>query len=784
MLEEKTIESKEYWQRQFGLYPMLMKPVICKNKFLMLNGGNKDFCLQTDYINNNIDEKNIFFSESWSTNTKYFLVINHDNVCVYNWINNKKDDYTLKRIEESPNNFYEYLFSKSYKSQNDVVPYIISIFRELRNLTGKKEPVEALNLLFKLLISIEDDYTKINSSKWEIADSVVPSNFDYYVERVKQGVNSISPDRDLLLRHVSGILFQEAHKEVIYFDSQMDLFGGFSDKLKVKEDFYSSVQYTPQYLARSIVENCMKQIDLQHKKSIKIFDPACGSSEFLIETLKQLKNINYQGKVKIIGWDTSSSAICTSKFLLKYEQQTQWADNNMEFEIKQVTDSLTERWDNDYDLIVMNPPFVSWELLKNKDSRDAVSNVLGSIIEGRPNQAAAFFYKAAKSLQTDGILGCILPYTIFTSDSYLKLRKEIKEELSLNLLAKLGNYVFESVLTDVSFFIGKKTLSPILPKLIWSKNEKGIISEALLDLRKMEFANQIAIDEKEFNIYTPSRFPIVSDTWKIISIKEDKFLNDVKRFVLDEQLTTISEMFSVKQGIRTGNNQAFILSCKEYNEIPKPERKFYRKVINNDSIKNGVLELINYIWYPYDLDGMIISSEIDFKKTAPFSYKRFLPYKNSLSKDRARKNINTWWHLSEHRAWLRKNNIRLYSTEFGKSDSFAIDKTGKFVVERGYAWIPKKTFGIDDYYYYLSVFSSDIFNFLLSIYSKQLAGGNWYDLGAKYTKNIPIPNIFLHDERESERYFRLVELGKELESGNLFVKHAIKDVVKTYYPNI
>ncbi len=139
--------------------------------------------------------------------------------------------------------------------------------------------------------------------------------------------------------------------------------------------------------------------------------------------------------------------------------------------------------------------------------------------------------------------------------------------------------------------------------------------------------------------------------------------------------------------------------------------------------------------------------------------------------------------MSEHRAWLRKKEIRLYSTEFGKSDSFAIDKTGAFVVERGCAWIPKKIFtDTDDYYFYLSVFSSDTFDFLLSIYSKQIQAG--YYLGQIYTKNIPIPNIFLQDVRESEAYCRLVELGKELENGNLYVKYAIRDIVNIYYPNI
>ncbi|MDR1895994.1 MAG: N-6 DNA methylase, partial [Prevotellaceae bacterium] len=706
-----------------------MNPKIIESKFLMLNGGNKDFCLQTDLL---VNDKISFFSDSWSANTKNFVALDKDYAHIYNWYDDKMESHQLKRIEENPDRFYDYLSLKSYKTPSDVVSFIIDVFRRLRNLTRKRNPDEALNLLFKLLISIEEDYSKIDSLKWEIADVKVPSDFDRYVNLVRQGVNSIPPNRDLILRHVSGALFQEAHKEILYFDPQMDLFGGYSNKLITKNDNYSSVHYTPPYLARSIVENCLKQFDLQQQKSLKIFDPACGSSEFLIETLKQLKNLNYQGKVKVIGWDSSVSAVCTAKFLLNYERLTQWNNTNLEFEIKRVEDSLKEQWDSDYDLIVMNPPFMSWELLEGGD-RNAILETLGSLSGGKPNQAAAFFYKAVKSLHANGIIGCVLPSTIFTSDSYIKLRNDIKEELSLNILAKLGNYVFETALTDVSFCIGKKSTSHILPKLIWCKNEKGVAPEVLLELRKMESANRTTVDGKNCSIYIPSRFPIVPDSWKIISSKEDKFLKDVNRFVFDKQLTTISEVFSVQQGIRTGNNKAFILSVKEYNTIPKSEKKFYRKVINNDSIKNGVLKLVDYIWYPYDSHGITISNETEFQKVAPASYKRLLTFKEKLSEHRARKNINTWWYLSEHRAWLRKKEIRIYSTEFGKSDSFAIDESGDFVVERGCAWIPNEKFDIDDYYFYLACFSSDIFDFLLSIYSKQLAGGNWYDLGAKYT---------------------------------------------------
>lgn len=776
----ENIADINFWKQHFGLYPILFNQKVKDNKYLMLNGGNRDFCLQTSDIENN---QNTYFGDSWSTNTKNFIAINNNNtVFVYNWHEGKSEEYQLGRIKEKPEKFYSYLSSKSYKTSLDAVPFIIDVFRQLRNLVGKKDPEEALNLLFKLLICIEDDYRGIDSSKWGILDVEIPSNFEYYVNLIRQGVNSIAPNRDLILRHIAGSLFQEAHKEVIYFDPQIDLWGGFSSRMTTKNDSYSSVHYTPSYLARTIVENSLNQLDTNNKKDLKIFDPACGSSEFLIETLKQLKNKNYHGKVTVIGWDTSACAVSTSNFLLKYEQQTQWDSNSLQFDIRKVADSLIEHWDNDYDLIIMNPPFMSWELL-DKNSREAIVASLGSAFkDGKPNQASAFFYKAAKSLKQSGVIGCVLPSTILTSDLYLKLRNEIKSELSLKLLAKLGNFVFENALTDVSFVIGQKGDDITLPKLIWTKNEKGTVQEALCDLRKMELNNHLTVERNNYSIYSPSYFPIINDSWKIISSKEDLFLKDIKRFEIEGLLTNIANLFSVKQGIRTGNNTAFVISLIEYARIPHEEKKYYRKVINNDSINNGVLKLVNYIWYPYNSDGMIFQDEIEFKKTAPVSYERLLQHKPSLSNTRARKDINTWWHLSEHRAWLRKKETRLFSTEFGKSNSFAFDKEGDFVVERGCGWIPKKAFEIDDYYFYLAIFSSNIFDFLLSIYSKPIQSG--YYLGQVYTKDIPIPNIHKMNKRESTPYNRLVELGKELEIGNSHIKYAIDDVLKSYYPII
>jgi type I restriction-modification system DNA methylase subunit len=752
-----------------------MNPKISESKFLMLNGGNKDFCLQTDCL---VNDKASYFSDSWSTNTKNFIVLDKDAVCVYNCYDDKMESYPLKRIEENTDRFYEHLSLKSYKTPSDVVPFIIDIFRQLRNFTGKRDPDEALNLLFKLLMSTEN-YTEANLSLWGIADVKEPSNFDYYVELIRQGVKSIPPNRDLILRHVSGALFQEAHKEIIYFDPQMNLFGAYSNKLITQNDNYSSVHYTPPYLARSIVENCLKQFDLQQQKSLKIFDPACGSSEFLIETLKQLKNLNYQGKVKVIGWDTSSSAVCTSKFLLKYEQRTQWDNRNLDFEIKHVPDSLSEQWDNDYDLIVMNPPFISWELLKDGNKKSAILDTLGASFERkRPNIAGAFFYKSVKCLNKDGVIGCVLPYSIFTSDIYTKIRQEIKEELSIKLVAKLGHYVFEEALTDVSFFIGKKSKSIDSPKLIWTKNEKGVTQEVLLDLRKMESSKQPAIERNSYSIYSASAFSLNTDNWKVISLKSNIFGQALLRFVSEKRLSPITDLFAINQGALSGVKNVFRITKDDYSALPEDEQRYFRPVITNKSIKCGRLETTDFIWFPYNENGIILKSEAELKSIS-FARETLIPQKEKLA---SREGISEWWGLTRPRNWQFKRGMRLYSNRFGNSDSFAVDESGNCVIEEGNAFIPKKALKQDDYYFYLAVLSSTIFDLLLSIYSKQLMSG--FDLGKVQIKNIPVPDVHLQDIRNSAPYFRLVELGKELANGNPYVKHAIGDVVRDYYPAI
>ena len=68
---------------------------------------------------------------------------------------------------------------------------------------------------------------------------------------------------------------------------------------------------------------------------------------------------------------------------------------------------------------------------------------------------------------------------------------------------------------------------------------------------------------------------------------------------------------------------------------------------------------------------------------------------------------------------------------------------------------------------------------LLSIFSKQLAGGKWYDLGKLHTKDIPIP-VITEELKNSFVFEKLVYFGKLISEGEYFHFEIIDDYLKNH----
>ena len=752
------VNETQFWAEGSGLLPIRLSPISDKAQYILLDGGLYDFCLDLTGEESDIAK---YYSAAWSSDVKNYISVRNDKATVYNWSRQRPESVSLSVLQDKFQTFLKILNSTSYRTSDDVTPFILGLFAQLRNLTlERREPVDALNLLFKLLISLEEDVlSQTTCDKWEINNVVEPNGFDALRESIRMGVRQIKPELDYILRHGSGPLFETAHREALYFDTQLDLFGEISSHLcYASQPKYTGVHYTPRYLVRSIVENALKKVNLDSPK-LTILDPACGSGAFLQEVLKQLREKDYPGQIHLKGFDISPMAEQTAKFLLKYENRRQWS-NRVTVDIH-CQDSLVEDW-GENDLILMNPPFISSELIKDADTKQRVNDLLAELqMKKRPNMAAAFFYRAIQSLKHNGVLGAVLPSSLFVQDQYMPLREVTRQMMKLETVAQLGNFVFSEALTDTSFLLAcKQNDATYVPLNIWCCNREQSAFEAMRGWRKMQYDNAPQRIDEYFNIYTPSRFPIVKDSWKVLPQGDDLFSQTIKARELHGDLRPISCIFDVRQGVIKGNRNLFEIDEVDYERLSKVERRLYRPLASSQTIDNGHVKWGTYLWYPYSKEGLLIQTEEELQRYER-SYSWLFPHKNTLL---TRKGVNNWWELTRARAELfSRRESFLCSKRSGDIHCFAIAPTG-IVVEEGNVFLFRnERYCEEDKYFYLAFFSSTVFHRMLSIYARPLKAG--FDLGKVQIKDIPIVDVAQPGIRETVEYRALVNYGKEYAEG-------------------
>ena len=755
---ERTVNNRQFWAEESGLLPIHLSPVSEKAQYILLDGGLYDFCL--DLTGEKASAAD-YFSAAWSSDVKNYIALEGDNIIVHNWSRKTSEKVAVHLVRDKFQAFLKILNSTTYRTSDDVTPFILGLFSQLRNLTQeRREPEEALNLLFKLLITLqEEDLSQATCDKWGILNVHEPVGFDALQDSIRQGVRRISPNLDYILRHGSGPLFETAHREALYFDSQINLFGEVSSHIGyASSPKYTGVHYTPRYLVRSIVENALKSVDL-NRPSLTVLDPACGSGAFLQEVLKQLREKNYQGSITLKGFDISTMAVQTSSFLLNYENRSQW-NSRINVQIAQ-HDSLSEDW-GDNDLILMNPPFISSELIKDADTKEKVNTILADLqMKKRPNMAAAFYYKAIQSLNDRGVLGAVLPSSLFIQDQYQPLRDVSLQTVKLETVAQLGNFVFNDALADTSFLIARKEDNQhFVPLNIWCSNREQSAFDAMRGWRKMQYDNAPQRIREHYNIYTPIQFPVVNDSWKVLSNNDDDFFHLIRLKEANGDLKPIGGIFDVRQGVIKGNRNLFEIGESEYNSLSKAERRLYRPMASSQTIVSGSIKAGRYLWYPYSQSGLTIESEEELLRY-DWSSHWLLQHKDSLL---TRKGVNEWWALTRPRVELfSRSEELLCSKRSGGSHSFAIAPEG-YVVEEGNVFLFRNSYYCEeDKYFYLSLFSSQVFQRLLSIYARPLKAG--YDLGKVQIKDIPVVDVNKPGIRESEEYRQLVGLGREYAQG-------------------
>lgn len=776
------LSQPDVWRRQLGYLPVPLFGIAREHSYVMLNGSKGNFCLDVD---SGDADPAVAAQRAWSADVDHYLSVRGDTLSLLRWDQPAvkwAERYKLSEVATKLDLFQRYIESKQAPRERSVVSRAVSVYRAVR-ARGHEGGDRAAMLAFMAVLNqawqLQDGGTALANS-WREAEEASDAartllgsvGIDMVVEQLLRPdlTNRKPPSIPLMVRHASGRIFQEAHylalapiQADLFFEGQVKMSGPASKAL--------GAFFTPTPLVRTLAEQSLNRIDIDANR-IHILDPACGSGEFLRETVRQLALRGYTGQVQVTGYDISPHACLMARFGLAAEAATFGGSLRVNIEHRDALDGHS--WVSGVDVCLMNPPFVAW-LDMTPSQQDVVAGVLAETHSRRPDMASAFVRLAAATLSPSGVLGAVLPASFLDGNSSAPLREFLLQNAAVDFSARLGNQaVFSDVTVDPALLILKRhaglpTADPTL--LIWSDHVKGSADQALRALRRHEVPRVPACLENHsnFSIYSVPTLQSAKN-WAPRPYESARVLAEMS------QSLVVGDRFSVQQGTITGLNAAFLLDEAEYSALPKREQLFFRPAVVNESIRNGKIIPGKWVFFPYGENGLTITSEDDLRKKLPHYYQTKLSsYRDALIA-RARVTEEDWWRLSEHRRWQVARRPKIISTYFGSAGSFALDRVGDLVVVQGYGWQPKRD-GLNERHLtaIVATLNSKITNTLLAGVSNNLAGGQW-NLSKRFVELMPLIN----PQRLPDSLFEaLVHIGEEISNGGAWDAAMLDDLTRT-----
>ncbi len=314
---------------------------------VLLDGRRSSFGLFLADDPNELIYSNRPLSWSWSANLRHSLIVHKkaDVVIHRRWDSpDKSTKFPIPRTSlEAATAFAERIGSAKARSASDVIGRMLGAFRRVRaNLAPQiMDAVVAIRVFNAFLVGAEmvrkgslrpDEWRGCRTVK-DALDLIKNNDDGVGVDRIPSDAASIEigglpgtfidPDPstgcelepDLLIRHASGSLYQDAHFELERED-QLSL-PGLAENPSYQPSLQRDARFTQPALARAMVQQALKAYRrTEREREMVILDPACGSGVFLQHALQELAATACKRAIKLIGFDTSAVSCAISEFCL------------------------------------------------------------------------------------------------------------------------------------------------------------------------------------------------------------------------------------------------------------------------------------------------------------------------------------------------------------------------------------------------------------------------------------------------------------------------------------
>jgi adenine-specific DNA-methyltransferase len=396
----------------------------------------------------------------------------------------------------------------------------------------------------------------------------------------------------------------------------IDPFSDYPEKHYMEYGNKSTRNKYAQFFTPFSIAKFMSKWVLNNRKNIKILDPAVGLGILLRASYLQ------ENKIELIGYDVEEN-------ILKNSQEL-FSKNNISIDIAN-KDYLLNDWNNKYDGIICNPPYLKFQNFKNKDeSIKEMKKKLNISLNGLSNIYSLFIIKSIHQLNKNGRIAYIVPYEFLNADYGENVKKIILKNKLLKYILIFNSElkIFDNVLTTTCILLFENT-----------KNEdvSFINIDTVEELNNFELIFDLKNNSEKIKTYKFSELDY-KKKWRTYYRKQHGY---------DEsKLVSFSTYAKVVRGIATGANEYFTFNKTKQKENNISSNNLIPCITKAKQIKTNFFTEADYqILYKNDDKIMLFDGKTITNKAS----KQYIKIGEEL-------NIHTKYLTSKRKPWYSLEN--------------------------------------------------------------------------------------------------------------------------------